>query len=105
MHIVTDRGVAKFDGEHVTMLLPSGSETLEIRLTTHQTQALACMLALVAKEAFDEQDRRNRTTTAEIIAFPQQVPSLARRERNLANRERALRVDRLELRREGRISK
>lgn len=80
--IPSDKPFAKYCDGHITVTLPSGSYPLEIRLTTDQAMMLAETTRMAALDAFEAQKKQN--ATAEIIAFPREVPALARRERQIA---------------------
>jgi hypothetical protein len=90
MHIATDQPDAQWNGERVIVIIPSGRDTIEIALSLHHAMTLAHATQRQANEAMREDLlERPVPACAQIVAFPDGVPSLARREREVTETIRA----------------
>jgi hypothetical protein len=87
MHIATDRPGAQWNGDQVIVTIPSGRDTIEIALPLNYAAALAHRANRAQKDGFAHQRYASNEAAeqAHIIAFPTSVPSLARRERQIAD--------------------
>lgn len=88
---------SKVEGDKIAIAIPSGGSTITIALSFTQARRLAEITIREANRAIDEANR-TAPPSAEIIAFPREIPAPARRERLLRDAIRIVRVNALEAR-------
>lgn len=90
-YLATGGATAKIDGDKIIVSIPTGNTVLEIAMTYGEAQRLGQFTVITATDAIQAANRAE-PTTAQIIAFPSVLPSLAARERAVERLERISRV-------------
>ena len=86
--LATGTPTAKIEGDQIAVTIPSGKDSIIIALTYGQARHFAETTIRTVNAAIAAANRE-AAPTAELIALPKCLPSLARRERKVADVIRA----------------